>query len=838
MRQLISAPFGKVGRLGLQALRREWRAGEVRVLALALVVAVGAVSSVGFFTDRVEKALAQRAVALLAADRVVLSRAPIDTAWIDEARRRGLRTEQVMEFRSVVMGAARPQLAEIKAVGPDYPLRGTLRASDAPYTADVPTQSPPERGTLWSEARMLGLLDVAMGDTVGVGESALRVSRILAYEPDRATGFFGIAPRVMMRIEDVAATELIQPGSRARYRLLLAGSEPELEGYRRWLEPRLADGQRFEAVSEARPQLQTALDRAGKFLGLAALVSVLLCGVAVAAAARRHAERQSDTAAVLRCLGAAQRTVLGIYAVKLAGLGVLASAVGCLLGYLGQAGIAGILGDLLGGDLPAPSWRPVGFGMAVGLVTLAGFGLPPIVRLRQVPPLRVLRRDLGAPPLSALGLYGLGALALAGLMLWISRDPPLTIWLLAGTAGTLLLLGGGAWLLVRLLAPLRKRVGVALRFGLAGIARRPADSVVQVMAFGVGIMALLLLSVVRNDLLDVWQQRVPPEAPNHFLINIPPSQVGAVTEWFGEQGIVGVSLHAMSHARLDSINGADAGAWQGLNEHGRHWLQQGFNLSWAEQPQQDNRIISGRWWRGDELTQSLLSVEQRMAENLGIGLGDRLVFRVADQPVELTVANIRSVEWDNFRVNFFLVTTPSALADLPATYVTSVYLPPDRKGVLTDLVRNFPSITVFDVEAILNQVRSVIGQVVKAVEFVFLFTLVAGVVVLYAALQSSLEERLQEGAVLRALGAKRGQLRLGLLGEYVTLGLLAGLLAAFAAALVGLVLADQVLDLAYRPEVLLAVWGALLGGVGVGLAGLWGSGSVLRQSPMAVLRQL
>ncbi len=824
-------------KLGLLALAREWRAGELRVLVLALVVAVGAVSSVGFFTDRVERVLTQRAVVLLAADRVVISNAPIAQAWIDEAQRRGLRSERVMSFRSVVMGAERPQLAEIKAVGPRYPLRGALRASPQPYAPDVAMSGPPQRGTLWSDARMPDLLGVAVGGNVEVGESTLRLARILAYEPDRATGFFGIAPRVLMRIEDVPATGLIQPGSRASYRLLLAGPEKALAGYQRWLQPLLEPGQRFESVGEARPQIQTALDRAGRFLALAALVSVLLCGVAVAAAARRHAERQADTAAVLRCLGAAQSTVLGIYAVKLFGLGLLASAAGCLLGYLGQAGIAALLGNLLGGELPAPSWQPVGFGLAVGLVTLAAFGLPPIVRLRRVPPLRVLRRDLGAPPLSALGLYGLGAVALAGLMWWISHDLPLTLWLAAGTAGTLAVLGGSAWLLVRLLAPLRKRVGVALRFGLAGIARRPADSAVQVMAFGIGIMALLLLSVVRGDLLEVWQQRVPPQAPNNFLINIQPSQTAALGDWLAKQGVGDVQFYAMSRGRLERINGERADRWQGLDERGRHWLEHGFNLSWAERPQVDNRILAGRWWGADQLDQPLLSVEQRMAERLGIHVGDRLTFQVADQPVTLTVANIRSVEWDNFRPNFFLVATPRALAGLPATYVTSVYLPPQRKALLSELVRSFPSITVFDVEAILNQVRGVIGQVVKAVEFVFLFTLAAGVMVLYAALQSSLEERMQEGAMLRALGARHRQLRWGLLGEYVTLGLLAGLLAALAAGAVGLVLAVKVLDLSYRPEMWLVVWGALLGGVGVGLAGLWGSRSVLRQPPLAVLRR-
>lgn len=822
--------------LGLRALRREWRAGELRILALALVVAVAAVASVGLFADRVHRALEQRAVDLLAADLVVVSGSSPEPAWRAAATARGLRTSEEMVFNSVATGPGRPQLVEVKAVGANYPLRGTLRTAPRAFAPDSPAVSPPQRGTVWVEPRLLNLLGERVGDTLGLGRSRFRIARVLTYEPDRATGFFGIAPRVMMRREDVATTGLIQPGSRVHYRLLLAGTPAALRAYRAWLTPQLAPGQRFEDVRDARPQLRLALDRAGRFLALAALVSVLLSGVAVATAARRHVERQTDAAAVLRCLGASQGTVLRVYAVKLVALGLGASLVGCAVGYLGQAAIARLLGGLLADQLPPPAVTPAVYGLGVGLVTLLGFALPPILRLRRVPPLRVLRRDLGPPPLSAWSLYGLGSVALLALMMWMAGEVRLALWLAAGTAATLLVLGLGAAALVWALRPLRRHVGVALRFGLAGIARRRGDSIVQVLAFGLGLMALLLLSVIRSDLLDAWQRRVPPDAPNYFFINIQPTQVPALQQWFASRGLPGVGFYPMVRARLLAIDGRPLAQWDFPDEHGRRHAAHAFNLSWAATPQVDNRIVAGRWWDPAARGEHSLSVAQRMAKELGLRVGDTLRFRVGDQPITLRVTSVRAVEWDNFRVNFFMVVPPGVLEGFPATYVTSVHLPPARQDLLRELVQAFPSVTVIDVAAVLRQVRAVIAQVVRAVEFVFLFTLAAGLVVLYAALQSSLEERIREAAVLRALGARRRQLRLGLLGEFATLGLLAGVLAAGAATGVGWVLAEHVLNLTYRPDPLLLLGGALIGAFGVGLAGWFGTGVVLRQPPLAVLR--
>ncbi len=822
--------------LAARALRREWRAGELRVLALALVVAVGAVTSVGAFSDRVRQALERRATDLLAADLVVSSPSAPDPGWRVEAERRGLRGEEVLEFRSVALAGERSQLVEVKAVGAAYPLRGALRASAERFGAATRRQAPPAAGTVWVDGQLLDALQLPVGGEIELGDARLRIAGVVRHEPDRVTGTLGIAPRVLMRVEDLAASGLVLPGSRVRYRLLVAGAEPPLQAFRDWLAPRLEPGQRFRDVREARPEIGRALERGERFLSLAALTAVLLGGVAIAIAARRHAERQADNSALLRCFGASQRLVASIYGLKLLSLGLAASLAGCLLGYLGQAGIVVLLGGLLQTELPAASLRPVLGGLAIGLATLLGFALPPILRLRRVPPMRVLRRDLGPPPLSQAGLYGLGAAVMVALMAWTSADVRLTAWLVLGTAGTLAALAGGAWLLVRALAPLRRRVGVALRFGLAAVARRRAASTVQVMAFGVGLMAVLLLTVIRGDLLGAWRERIPAGAPNHFLINIQPSQAQSLIDWLAGRGLPDAQVLPMVRARLVTINGRPADQWGRLDDVGQHRLEHGFNLSWAATMQADNRLLAGEWWPERSRGERLLSIEQGMAGHLGVGLGDRLGFRIGDRSAELEVVNIREVEWDNFRVNFFVVVAPGVLEDFPATYLSSIHLRPEQKPMLNELVRAFPSVTLFDVEDILQQVQGVIDQVARAVEFVFGFTVAAGLMVLYAALQSSLEERRQEGALLRALGARRGHLRLGLLGEYTTLGLLAGVLGAVAAAAVGWVLAEQVLNLAYRPDPAVLAIGGFGGALTLGLAGLLGTGSVIRQPPLAVLR--
>ncbi|GAB6043511.1 ABC transporter permease [Endothiovibrio diazotrophicus] len=826
-------------RLGLHSLRREWRAGELRVLALALVVAVAAITSVGFFTDRVRVGLERQAGELLAADLRVVGSAPPPEAWAAEGRRRGLAASSYVRFPSVVLAGERAQLVSAKAVAAGYPLRGELRSAATPFAAEEGGGAPAP-GTVWAEARLFPLLGIAPGDSVKLGRATLRVARVLTYEPDRGGGFSELAPRLLFNAADLEATALIRPGSRVRYALLAAGEVQAVAGFRRWLKERLGPGMRIEGVRDARPELKSALERAERFLGLAAMVSVILAGVAVALAARRHAERHLDGAAVMRCLGAGQRQVLAIYLWQMVWLGLAACALGAAVGYGAQEGLVRLLGSLVpagaSGALPAPSPWPLLSALVTGMAALLGFALPPLLPLRRVPPARVLRRDLGPAPAGAWWVYGGAVTVLAVLMAWQAGEARLAVLVIGGVAVTLALLVAAAWLLVRALRPLRARVGVSWRWGLANIGRRAGGSVIQVAAFGLGIMALLLLGIVRVDLLEGWRASLPERAPNQFLINIQPDEVAGVARFIHDGGGPQPDFRPMIRGRLVRVNERAVGPDDYQNPRAQRLVAREFNLSWSAALYPGNRIAAGRWWsQGDSPGQ--FSVESGLAETLGIALGDRLRFRIAGREVEGRVTSLRDLEWGSFQVNFFVAAPPGLLEEYPATYITAFHLPPERRGLLAELVKRYPSVTVIDVEALMAQVRSIIERVSSALEYVFLFTLAAGLTVLYAAIQATSDERMRESALLRTLGADRRRLWGGMVAEFATLGLLAGTVAALAATAVGYGVSLSVFDLPYRPDPLLWLAGPLGGLVGVGAAGLLGVRRVVERPPLATLRR-
>jgi putative ABC transport system permease protein len=822
----------------LRSLRRDWRAGELRVLSVALVIAVGGLTAVAFFTDRVQQAMRLQASELLAADLVLSSSEPIARERIDRAHQEGLRSARTISFRSVALAGEKMELVGLKAVSSAYPLRGNLRKASAPFSVDGVTREIPGHGEVWVTAPLLQTLAVNVGDSIDLGRSAFKIAAVLTYEPDRGGELFTIAPRVLLNIDDVAATGLIQRGSRVKYSLLLAGEADAVQRYQRWLSPRLDVNEHIHTLEEGRPELRVALERARQFLGLAALVSVLLAGVAIAVAARRYAQRHLDTSAIMRCLGATQSTIVAIFTWEMVCLGLLASIMGCALGYVAHGVLTKILAGIVNAALPLPSLRPLLVGIPAGTAILVGFALPPLLALRHVPPTRVLRRDLGTVSAGAALTYGAALMTMLGLLVWQARDLKLFGWIAAGTVVTLLALGLVAYALVRVLNGLRGRVGVAWRFGLANIARRAKGSAVQVVAFGLGVMVLLLLSIVRGDLLEGWRRTLPPHTPNQFLINIQPDQVQALQTFLAAHGVAAAQLYPMVRGRLVAINGRRVSAKNYTDARTRRLATREFNLSWASQLQSDNRVVAGTWWRPGDDGQPLVSFEQGLAKTLGIKLGDRLTYNIAGDELELRVSNLRSVDWDTFNVNFFAILPPDVLNPFPATYVTSFYLPMSGRTMLATLVKEFPNVTVVDVDALLTKVRLIMDRVSTAVDYVFVFTVLAGLAVLYAAIQATQDERRYEGAILRILGAKRYQLRRSLLAEFVTLGMLAGMLAAFAATVLGYVLAEHVFHFPYHlnPWVWLIGW--LGGAIGIGIAGTLGTRQVLHQPPMKTLREV
>lgn len=822
--------------LALRFLRRDWRSGELRLLVLALVIAVSAVTAVGFFTDRVEQAMVLQANQVMAADLVLSSSRPLPEPFEQQASSLGLDTAHTLNFPSVIMHRDETQLVEVKAVSPAYPLRGELRVRNQPAATEQRVRRPPAPGNLWGEARLMAALGIQPGEQVSLGEMTFTLEQILSRDSALGNSFFRLGPEVLIALEDIPKTGLVTPASRVRYRLLVAGEQDQVEAFRRWSESRLPRGVRLEHLSNARPELRNTLDRGSRFLSLAALVAVLVAGATVALATRRFVERQSDTSAILRCLGASQALILRVLSLRLLLLGLMASLLGIVAGWMAQYLLAGLLSDWFGGVLPAPGPWPVLVGLGTGLITLIGFTLPPALRLGAVPPLRVLRRDLGAPPASTwlLTLCAIGAMAL--LMRWQAGDATLAGWVLLGTLGTVSLLLLAAWLLIRLLRPLRQRGGTLWRQGLAGLLRDPAMTALQLTGFGLGILAMLLLAIIRMDLLDAWQRTIPDQAPNHFLINIQPEDVAALGDFFQQQEITQAGIYPMLRARLTHINNNPVSPEQYQDDRAQRLVEREFNLSWATEPQADNRIVAGRWWDATDQEARFFSVESGIAETLGIRLGDKLAFDLAGVPIEAQVSNLRQVQWDSFQPNFFVIGTPALLRDHPTNYITSFYLPPGREAVLAQLVKQFPSVTIIDVSAIMQQIREIMQRGSLAVEYVFLFTLAAGLLMLYTGIQASREHRQQESVVLRTLGMQRRGLLQAAGIEFVTLGLLAGTLASVCATATGWFVATEVFGFTFQPSAAIALVGILGSGLAIGIAGVLATWPLTVHPPLRVLQ--
>ncbi|MDP4027466.1 MAG: FtsX-like permease family protein [Gallionella sp.] len=840
-------------RLSLNLLHRDWRAGEWRVLLLALVLAVGSLATVGLFADRVRLALQQEATSLIGADLRIVSARPLPPVYRNMAEARGLRAVESRAFLSMVAHREQTLLSEIQAVGAGYPLRGRIEVEDdsARVARDIPL-----RGTVWVDGRLLSRLDLRVGDEVGIGTQRFMVAARIVRDIDRSVGFYSIAPRVLMNGDDLAATGLLQEGSRITYRLMVAGAARQVEALHDELKPKLSNGEKLESVRDARPEIRSALERAEHFLGLAALTAAILAGAAMALAARRFVLRHLDTCAMLRCLGAQQGQVLRLFLYQLLLLGLVAVLLGCALGYTTQAALAGFIEAMRDTELPQPSVLPALKSAASGFALLLGFTFLPLLQLRKVSPLRVLRRELGAPQANAVLAYGLGVLVLAGLFLWHSGSIKLGFTMLGGLLAGLVVFGLLAWLLLRGLARYSLRFQAQVRHAFNNLARHGRDSALQVVALGLGGMALLLLTLVRGDLLQSWQGKLPPDTPNRFIVNIQPNQLLALQDFFARQSVPQPQLLPMVRGRLVAISAAPISGDSYADPRARELVEREFNLSYAEQMPEWNELVSGNWWhiRGQKTegrrqkncappclderdNRAELSVEEGIADRLGIRLGDELTYDVAGSRFTARVTSLRKVQWDSMRVNFFVIATPELLGDYPASYLTSFYLPPDQVRAGDQLVREFPNLLVIDTGAMIEQVRGIMEQIAQAAGVIFLFTLLSGFAVLYAALLATQDERIKEAAILRTLGADSRYLRRLHLTEFAVLGLLSGLLAAAGAVLLGWALARFVLEIPYQASVVIWPVGGLGGMLVVMLAGWLGTRRLAVLPPLVILRE-
>lgn len=821
-------------------LRRDWRAGELYVLMLALIIAVSGMTTVAFFADRVDKTLSQESNQLLGADLLIISTRPLSESYAEEAQRRGLDIVKVTQFPSMVSNGDASQLVQVKAVTDGYPLRGKLylAGSSAEPENRAATQIP-EQGTLWVDEKMLAYMDLRRGEQLEIGAVQLTTAALIMREPDHLVGFIHMAPRVMINAADLPATGLIQEGSRATYQLLIAGEFSAVEAYRSWAEKQIKAVERIEGIRDARPEIKSALERAEKFLNLAALVSVVLAAAAIALAVRRFTQRHLDGCAIMRSMGASQRGLFILYLCYFIALGVIASLIGCLIGYTAQEVLSAWLSDLADTTMPLPGHLPAVHGFLVCMVLLLGFALPPILNLRSVPALRVLRRDIGLPNTHSVTGYLLGLATLSLLFLWKAGDLKLGLFTIAGFVIAVAVFGLAGLVLVKALSGLRSQTGSAWRYGLANIRRRAISSIVQAVSLGLGFMALLVLTLVQDDLIKNWHTTLPPEAPNHFLVNIQPDQLPLLEDFFNRHAIDTPPVFPMARGRLVEINNKKVTPEDYNDPHAANHVRRDFNLSWAAELPQDNLLVQGDWWDSDTtLTEPVLSLEEGIARTLRVKPGDRLTFDIAGSTFSAVITNLRSVEWDSFRVNFFVIAPPGFLDNYPVNYISSFYVPPSETKTMHELVKIFPNILVIDVAAVVKQVQEMIQQVSRAIEFVFLFTLLAGFIVLYAAIASTQDERIREAAIFRTLGAKREQLTRAWAAEFAILGGLAGLFASAGASLLGYVIGNHVFHLVYSFNLWIWVTGIFIGTTGVLIAGMIGTRATLTTPPLLTLRKI
>ncbi|HLS56586.1 MAG TPA: FtsX-like permease family protein [Zeimonas sp.] len=831
--------------LSLRLTRRDWRAGELRLLVAALVVAVGAIASVGFFVDRMRGALEQEAAQLLGADLVIGSDKAPDDVLAGEAARRGLQVARTVVFPSMAMAGGLPQLASVKAVSDNYPLRGRVRVTEVPPpegprnagASDAAGDRAPAPGEVWLDPQIAQALGVARGGTVGFGDASFRVTRLITLEPDRGTGFVNFAPRAMFSLDDLPATRLVQPASRVRWQLMIAGEPQAVAAFAEWAQPRLGRGQRIESLDSGRPELRATLDRAEQFLSLVALLSALIAAVAIGLASRRFAERHLDGCAVMKAMGLGQARLLALLGMELAWVALIGAVLGVALGWAVHFGLVAAIQPLIEVPLPRAGWLPAAQALIVAVVLVAGFGAWPFLRLAGVPPLRVLRREAGSAPASAWIATGIAAAAFCALLFWFARDPRLAVVSIGGFAAGALVFVAVAFATVRLLEPLRHAGFVAgspaLRLAFASWSRRRAMTVTQTVALSVGLMALLLLTVTRTDLVDGWRRASPPDAPNRFLVNIQPDQGDAVRAALEASGVRSPEVFPMVRGRLVTVNGRPVRPEDYEGDRAQRLVDREFNLSYAERLPDHNRIVQGRWFAPDAPE---VSAEQGIMSTLGLAVGDELGFDVAGEVVSVRLTSVRKVAWDSMKVNFFMILSPAALAERPQTLITAYHQPDASAGLDRQLVQRFPNLTVFDTGNIVRQVQTMLDQVIAAVQVLFVLALAAGVAVLWGALASSRDERVREAGLMRALGASGRQLASAQLIELAFSGALAGALAAAGSIAIGWVLADQVFRFDYVPR-----WWVLPGGAAIGaalalLAGWLSLRSVLRVPPLATLR--
>lgn len=838
-RRVTSGHSVKPMKFSLRLLWRDARSGELTLFIAALALAVLTVTSISLFSERLQKALTFQATTLLAADLVLESTEVVSTEMVTGTWVKNLSTAQLVQFPSMIFAGDEMFLAAIKAVSEGYPLRGQLKIAQQPFTQGAVTESGPAVGEAWLDSRLFDLLGIVLGDEVWIGENSFLVTAVLVSEPDSGNTWWSLGPRVLFHLADLEKTKVIQPGSRVNYRYLFSGDSQQLTNYRRWLEPKLLKSQRIISLQQERPGVGQALQRAEKFLLLAGLLGVLLASIAVAMAARRYSSRHIDMVAVVKTLGMTPSQLGSMVLMQLSLLTLIGVLLGTGLGWMMHHIFLWAIASWLPQQLPASSMAPYALGAGTGLICSFGFALPLIWQLRNIPALHVLRRDKINLSWSSSGFYIFSSLAIFLLMIIYSHNILLSVLVFGGV---LLFAGCSGLLAWGLLAAVKKitiQAGSVWHLAVASVYRHLGQSIVQVVVFALLIMLLLVSVLLRTSMINEWRLQLPQDTPNHFLINIAPHQLQALENVLIENKLNSVGLYPMVRGRLLKINNELA-----VNKARRQVgeLSRALNLTWSSQLPEDNQLQAGQWWETGQYDYQKpalgrVSIEKQLANNLGVKVGDQLTFTIANENLQVTVASIRELAWDKMRPNFYFIFEPGTLEKYSATYITSFYLPLNNKLFINTLLRQFPTVTIFEIDKMINQVSSMVTQVSRAIELVLGLILVAGGLILIACVQSSIDQRLQENALLRTLGASRRLILGSLWMEFALLGAVAGIMAALGAEGLAWVLQHLVFKMQHHIHLWLW-WFGPLGGLGiVSVLGVFFCRQVVQVPPLRVLRE-
>ena len=789
-----------IAQLAWQQLFAQFKSGDLRVLILALVLAVTSITAINFFTNRISAHLNAQGGMLLGGDTVIIADHPIPASYNKLAKKAGLQSASTIEFASMAINNNKNQLAEVKALSVDFPLRGDFNVQFAANKLPVNVKTIPKPNEVWLEPRLANALGIKLGDFLELGASRFNVTGLLMREPSRGGDMFSFAPRLMMNSQDVAATKLIQFGSRIKYQLLVAGNAKQLAQFSESILPLIQRGERVEDVKTARPEIRSALDKAETFLGLSAMVSVVLSVVAMLLASGPFVTRAQESAALMRTFGANKIAIMKISLYQTAFLALIGAVFGCLLGFLLQNILAISAGKLFLETLPAPTFTPVLIGFALSFSLLFAIMWPHIQALKTIPAMRILRNDYTVNTSSTLRLYWPVVLVMVLLILWVAKTMQLALAFILGLLVLCVITSAVAYGISQLLYSLSQRNAFqnSLGFGLANLKRRLGLSIAQMIGFSLGAMVLMLLMMIKTDLMQAWQGSLPIDAPNRFIINIQPDQVASVQTFIKELGVNSPQVFPMIRGRLVLKNNRLISTNAFDNERAKRLVSREFNLSSAATMQTDNKLLQGRWWRPDEAGAPMLSLEEDIAKVLNVGIGDTLTFDIGGTQITLTITSIRKVEWDSMRANFFAVTPPRALDQFTASYMTAFYLAKNQDNALNTLLQQFTNFTVIDVASIMNQVRDIMQKLTTAVGFVFTFCIVAGLVVLYAALVATRDSRIRESALLRVLGASRSQTTQAFLIEFVCIGAVAALVAVVVASGLSFYLSRFILDIPFQ----------------------------------------